>query len=741
MTVAVLPRVAQWNTTGATPGPFAVPFGFFELAVYLDDALVSPSDYTIDQDTPGGPGDVYFDTNPTGALRIVGATEMRQDTDYISVDEVEPETTEQSFDRLTMIAQEIQQFVEAVKAQQDDQLDEIENFSDLASASAVASAASAIDSAGSAASSLTAKNNAETAETNAEAAATLAEGYALAAEGYAAAAADMPEFVGDSGSGGVKGFVPAPGAGDAALGKVLGAGGGWVDVAGLPVVAGRSVLAALSVTTPLAYLSEGLRSGLFLLREIASLSDEETDGFAADSEEGIFVQSTDDAAYVWVRDYEQAVPRFFGAVPYPDGNPTTNVTAVQAAVDFAMATDDPLWFDDLYETDGTVDLTGRVNIDGAGNRTGLCFEGAVVGMEIKVAANRPGGSAAIFQGGSIKNIGFWSLDGAAGSEGVRISGNNGVYMTFWDIDVWGHGVEIVIHHTRTTNIGAPFYVIPGSDCNFTAHALPNDQFNGGGGYTTYPSRAIKFDAGCAAHQILQVPHAHIANGGIVIEMGDGTGGLGDLLVMPGHWLCPTGTGTGIKITGPSDLSRYREHMSFIGLDFDGGITTAFDLTRVKKFTIDESCTWGYGVVNALNACTEYTMHRNSFRQEHGRQILVLGSGSQTLTLATLASAISAQYGGGYVEAICNGFVAGVGAFSGTIRARWVWNNGTLSLTAESVTMVGTTPPTLAITASTNSIVVTLLMAPTGANSEVHFQLNTYGPAIAVALTSNVNTTE
>ena len=36
------------------------------------------------------------------------------------------------------------------------------------------------------------------------------------------------DFVGDSGSGGVHGFVPAPAAGDAAANKVLGAGGGWV---------------------------------------------------------------------------------------------------------------------------------------------------------------------------------------------------------------------------------------------------------------------------------------------------------------------------------------------------------------------------------------------------------------------------------------------------------------------------------------------------------------------------------
>lgn len=39
-------------------------------------------------------------------------------------------------------------------------------------------------------------------------------------------------FTGDSGSGGTGGGVPAPAAGDAAAGKVLGAGGGWVDGAG-----------------------------------------------------------------------------------------------------------------------------------------------------------------------------------------------------------------------------------------------------------------------------------------------------------------------------------------------------------------------------------------------------------------------------------------------------------------------------------------------------------------------------
>ena len=42
-----------------------------------------------------------------------------------------------------------------------------------------------------------------------------------------AATVNHPTMTGDAGSGGVKGLVPAPAAGDAAAGKFLGAGGGW----------------------------------------------------------------------------------------------------------------------------------------------------------------------------------------------------------------------------------------------------------------------------------------------------------------------------------------------------------------------------------------------------------------------------------------------------------------------------------------------------------------------------------
>jgi hypothetical protein len=49
-------------------------------------------------------------------------------------------------------------------------------------------------------------------------------------DGHVNGTDDVPAFVGDSGAGGTRGVVPAPAAGDAAAGKVLSAGGGWIPV-------------------------------------------------------------------------------------------------------------------------------------------------------------------------------------------------------------------------------------------------------------------------------------------------------------------------------------------------------------------------------------------------------------------------------------------------------------------------------------------------------------------------------
>jgi hypothetical protein len=66
----------------------------------------------------------------------------------------------------------------------------------------------------------------------------------------ATATGALDPFTGDAGSGGLKGLVPAPAAGDAAAGKVLGAGGGWVVP---PGGTGASALAGLddvSIVSP-----------------------------------------------------------------------------------------------------------------------------------------------------------------------------------------------------------------------------------------------------------------------------------------------------------------------------------------------------------------------------------------------------------------------------------------------------------------------------------------------------------
>jgi len=67
-----------------------------------------------------------------------------------------------------------------------------------------------------------------------------------------AAVAQYPTMVGDSGSGGTKGAVPAPGAGDAAAGKFLSAGGVWAVPSGSGVG-----LSSVGVSTNAAFLSVG----------------------------------------------------------------------------------------------------------------------------------------------------------------------------------------------------------------------------------------------------------------------------------------------------------------------------------------------------------------------------------------------------------------------------------------------------------------------------------------------------
>lgn len=107
MTVpAGVSRRVAYTATGATTGPFSVPFPFFEIAVYLDGEIVSSLDYTISQSSPGATGSVTFDSAPTGSVVIIGDTTVEQEIDFISVDAVEPETAERALDRGTMIDQE-----------------------------------------------------------------------------------------------------------------------------------------------------------------------------------------------------------------------------------------------------------------------------------------------------------------------------------------------------------------------------------------------------------------------------------------------------------------------------------------------------------------------------------------------------------------------------------------------------------------------------------------------------------
>lgn len=79
-------------------------------------------------------------------------------------------------------------------------------------------------------------------------------------------------FTGDSGTGGVVGGVPAPSAGDAAAGKLLGAGGAWVN-GGMRLLASGSVSSAATLDIVLTSYT-GYRGFVFVLDSFVPATDD-----------------------------------------------------------------------------------------------------------------------------------------------------------------------------------------------------------------------------------------------------------------------------------------------------------------------------------------------------------------------------------------------------------------------------------------------------------------------------------
>ena len=77
------------------------------------------------------------------------------------------------------------------------------------------------------------------------------------------ATAILNSFVGDSGTGGTKGLVPAPAAGDAVAGKYLKADGSWATVSGLPSQTSNADKVLVTDGTSASWKYAGLGSGAF----------------------------------------------------------------------------------------------------------------------------------------------------------------------------------------------------------------------------------------------------------------------------------------------------------------------------------------------------------------------------------------------------------------------------------------------------------------------------------------------
>lgn len=194
MTVGVVDRSVSYTAVGSA-GPYTIPFQFFEIAVYLDGVLVSPTLYTItwDSDEAGQAGQIDFidpDNLPTGALLIVGATAVTQQTDYAENGAFPADSHEKALDRLTMIAQEhatqLDAFADDATTAHADRL--------AADASAAAASVDQLAAAASAAAAYASQVLADADATNAAASAVSASSSAASAIAAASAAGAFTVF-------------------------------------------------------------------------------------------------------------------------------------------------------------------------------------------------------------------------------------------------------------------------------------------------------------------------------------------------------------------------------------------------------------------------------------------------------------------------------------------------------------------------------------------------------------------
>lgn len=112
MTVFALPRAVYYSGNGVTT-TFPVPFQFYEINVYLGNTLQPTTAYSITQTQPGSSGSVTFNTAPGDDVNvvIVGKTSIIQEADYVEGDPFPAEVHEAVLDRLTMVAQELNERV------------------------------------------------------------------------------------------------------------------------------------------------------------------------------------------------------------------------------------------------------------------------------------------------------------------------------------------------------------------------------------------------------------------------------------------------------------------------------------------------------------------------------------------------------------------------------------------------------------------------------------------------------
>lgn len=287
------------------------------------------------------------------------------------------------------------------------------------------------------------------------------------------------------------------------------------------------------------------------------------------------------------------------------------------------------------------------------------------------------------QGGSVRKMRFAATVNTIGAVGINIIGAVNKFVAKWKFaSLRFSGLYAGIKVLKGHNLSGGYYV-----SYFSVNQISDitvDEY--GANFTQY---GVLGDGANTLSLSGGVIRAQVSG----IEIGDGSTGMGDILVSGIQFNFGVQS---VKLWGSITANVYGANISVVGNQFDGGNTTCVWARNLTRFKLDQSNNFAVGIDNDIQNCSYSQMFRNPMKSSYGITKTGIGIGA-AVDLFRLGPT-AAGYHSARVDLTVIGFVAGVGQT--TYYASFLINTNAGVPTIGSAINTGTLgPATMTFTAS------------------------------------------